>query len=358
PTATLAYALDATAFASSLTRPAKSGDTVTVKATFTESIALYGTPTLTLTQDGDATVPSANTAMTATASSLAWTYSYVVQASQNATISASVGTVDTAGNILSTTAATAFVVDNTAIALGTLTMTTTDDGAVASDGIIGSLTPAFSLASASDTAYTGSGVPTAAVASVVLQVSSDGGTNWTDNATFSGSGPYTVTASPALTTNGTYSVRALATDLAGNTSSTVLSTTNGRITVDTTAPTAGTLTMTTTDDGLSASDGIIGTLTPAFSLSAAADTSYTGTNAPTAAISSVVIQVSSDGGANWTTKGTSASSSAPYTATLANLTSGTTYSIQALVTDTAGKTVTSALSTTSGKITVDTTAPT
>ncbi|NBT20497.1 MAG: hypothetical protein EBT00_17265, partial [Proteobacteria bacterium] len=57
PTATLTYALDATAFASSLTRPAKSGDTVTVKATFTESIALYGTPTLTLTQDGDATVP-------------------------------------------------------------------------------------------------------------------------------------------------------------------------------------------------------------------------------------------------------------------------------------------------------------
>ncbi|NBX48007.1 MAG: hypothetical protein EBT22_12680, partial [Chloroflexi bacterium] len=71
PTATLTYALDASSFASSLTRPAKSGDTVTVKATFTESIALYGTPTLTLTQDGDATVPSANTAMTATASSLA-----------------------------------------------------------------------------------------------------------------------------------------------------------------------------------------------------------------------------------------------------------------------------------------------
>ena len=36
--------------------------TVTVKATFTESIALYGTPTLTLTQDGDATVPSISAA--------------------------------------------------------------------------------------------------------------------------------------------------------------------------------------------------------------------------------------------------------------------------------------------------------
>ncbi|NBT20496.1 MAG: hypothetical protein EBT00_17260, partial [Proteobacteria bacterium] len=149
-------------------------------------------------------------------------------------------------------------------------MTTTDDGSSDSDGIIGTLTPSFSLASASDTAYTGSGVPTAAVASVVLQVSSDGGANWTDNATFtaptSPATAYTVTASPALTTNGTYSVRALATDLAGNTSSTILSTTNGRITVDTTAPTAGTLTMTTTDGGASPSDGIIGTLTPAFSL--------------------------------------------------------------------------------------------
>ncbi|MFM7198474.1 MAG: beta strand repeat-containing protein, partial [Chloroflexota bacterium] len=352
PTAALTYALDATNFASSLSRPAKSGDTVTVKATFTEAIALDGTPTITLTQDGNATVPSANTAMTSTASALVWTYSYVVQASQNATISASVATVDTAGNTLSTTAATAFVVDNAAITLGTLTMTTNDPGA---DGIINTLTPAFSLSTASDTAYTGTGVPTAAVASVVLQVSSDGGTNWTDNATFTGSGPYIVTASPALTTDTTYAIRAIATDLAGNTSTANLSTTNARITVDTTDPASGTLTMTTSDPG---ADGIVGTLTPAFSLATASDTAYTGTNAPTAAVASVAIQVSSDGGTTWTTKGTSASSSAPYTATLAGLTSGTTYSIRALVTDTAGNTATSALSTTNGKITVDTTAPT
>ncbi|NBT20493.1 MAG: hypothetical protein EBT00_17245, partial [Proteobacteria bacterium] len=227
-----------------------------------------------------------------------------------------------------------------------------------SDGIIGTLTPSFSLSSASDTAYTGTGAATAAISSVVIQVSSDGGTTWTTKGTSaSSSGPYTATLAN-LTSGTTYSVRALVTDTAGITSTAALSTTNGRITVDTTAPTAGTLTMTTTDGGASPSDGIIGTLTPAFSLSAAADTSYTGTNAPTAAISSVVIQVSSDGGTTWTTKGTSASSSAPYTATLAGLTSGTTYSIRALVTDTAGNVVASALSTTSGKITVDTTAPT
>ena len=125
-------------------------------------------------------------------------------------------------------------------------------------------------------------------------MSSDGGTTWDDNATFtapaSGGTAYTVTASPALVSGTTYSVRALVTDLATNTVTSALSTTNGRITVDTTAPTAGTLTMTSTDTGSSGSDGIINTTTPAFSLASAPDTAYTGTGAATAGIASVVLE--------------------------------------------------------------------
>ncbi|NCA14517.1 MAG: hypothetical protein EBS89_10355, partial [Proteobacteria bacterium] len=205
-----------------------------------------------------------------------------------------------------------------ALVTGTVTMTTNDPG---SDGIVNTLTPSFELAvsGTSDGSYTGSGSNATGISSVRLQVSSNGGTTWDDNATFtapaSGGTAYTVTASPALVSGTTYSVRALVTDLATNTVTSALSTTNGRITVDTTAPTVGTLTLDT-DNGSSSSDGIVGTLTPAFTLSTASDASYTGTSAPTAAIASVVVQVSTNDGGSWTTKGTSSSTSSPYAITL------------------------------------------
>ena len=135
-------------------------------------------------------------------------------------------------------------------------MTSTDGGASSSDGIVGTLTPSFALAvsGTSDGSYTGSGSNATGISSVRLQVSSNGGTTWDDNATFtapaSGGTAYTVTASPALVSGTTYSVRALVTDLATNTVTSALSTTNGRITVDTTAPTVGTLTLDT-DSGSS-----------------------------------------------------------------------------------------------------------
>ena len=113
PTASVSYSLDGSTFATSLSRPVKSGDTVTVKAIFVESGALYGTPTITLTQSGNATLPPVGSPMTATQFPLEWLYTFPVMASQNATVSVSVGAVDTAGNILSTTPVTAFVIDNT-----------------------------------------------------------------------------------------------------------------------------------------------------------------------------------------------------------------------------------------------------
>jgi hypothetical protein len=160
----------------------------------------------------------------------------------------------------------------------------------------------------------------------------------------------------------TYSVRALVTDLATNTVTSALSTTNGRITVDTTAPTPGTLTMTSTDTGSASNDGIVNNATPAFSLSTATDTAYTGTGHPTAAIASVVLEVSADGGANWSTNATFTAptgSDTAYTVTASPaLSTNTTYKIQARVTDTAGNSATTDLSTTSATIVVDTTNPT
>ena len=96
-----------------LFRSVKSGDTVTVKATFVESSAIYGIPTITFTQNGNATVPPTGSPLIATQFPLEWLYAFPVMASQNATVAVSVGAVDTAGNTLSTTPVTAFVIDNT-----------------------------------------------------------------------------------------------------------------------------------------------------------------------------------------------------------------------------------------------------
>ena len=112
PTAALTYSLNSSTYSSSLSRQVKSGDTVTVKATMTETNALANAPTLTLTATGGVTTVSA--APMTLGSNLEYTYAYSVQAGENGTVSASVSASDTAGNLLTSTAATAFVVDNTA----------------------------------------------------------------------------------------------------------------------------------------------------------------------------------------------------------------------------------------------------
>ena len=133
-------------------------------------------------------------------------------------------------------------------------------------------------------------------ASVVVQVSTDDGSTWTTKGTSSStSSPYAITLS-GLTSQTTYQIQALVTDVAGNTSTAALTTTtNALVTVDTTAPTAGTVTMTTNDPG---SDGIVNTLTPSFELavSGTSDGSYTGSGSNATGISSVRLQVSSNGG--------------------------------------------------------------
>ena len=123
PTVVLTYSLNASTYTSSLSRQVKSGDTVTVKATMTETNSLANAPTLTLTATGGVTTVSA--APMTQASSLVYTFAYSVQAGENGTVSASVSASDTAGNTLPSTAATAFVVDNTA---PTVALAYTDGG--------------------------------------------------------------------------------------------------------------------------------------------------------------------------------------------------------------------------------------
>ncbi len=76
----------------------------------------------------------------------------------------------------------------------------------------------------------------------VLEVSTDNGTTWT-----------ATTASQSGLADGTYLFRATVTDAAGNSSTTTTQT----VTIDTTAPAAGTLSLTGfTDTGSSSSDGL------------------------------------------------------------------------------------------------------
>jgi hypothetical protein len=113
PVADLTYSLDATAFANPLARTVRDGDTVTIRATFTEANGLQGTPTITLAQVGDLpNFPSGAQPLSSTADPLTWTTSYTVPSSNNGAVTASVSASDRAGNGLSTAPAAAFTVVN------------------------------------------------------------------------------------------------------------------------------------------------------------------------------------------------------------------------------------------------------
>src|SRR5256884_195310 len=113
--------------------------------------------------------------------------------------------------------------------------------------------------------------------SVVYQVSTDGGLNWS-----------TTPAAQNTLADGAYQFRAVVTDPAGNssTSNTIA------VIVDNTNPTAGTLSFANlTDTG--SSDATPTTQDGTFDLSLAGTADANGT--------SVVYQVSTDGGLNWST---------------------------------------------------------
>ncbi|NBT05074.1 MAG: hypothetical protein EBS94_16955, partial [Proteobacteria bacterium] len=224
PSVALTYSIGASAYSDSVSRPVKTGDTVTIKATMTEVVALSAAPTITLTATGGVTTVTA-TPMTQVGSSLVYTYAYAVQASEDGTVSASVSATDTAGNALASAAVTAFTVDNTAPAVVlaytdtgsanvtgpyksgdrvTVTATFTEANAISG-------TPTLSLVAGT---YTGGTLPT-----VTLALSS--GTTYT--------GTFTIPAG-----NGAVTATVSATDTAGNTLSASGQT---GFTIDNTAPT-------------------------------------------------------------------------------------------------------------------------
>ncbi|MBD2221137.1 hypothetical protein H6G33_29620, partial [Calothrix sp. FACHB-1219] len=148
------------------------------------------------------------------------------------------------------------------------------------------------------------------------EVSTDGGTEWTET-----------TASQTDLADGDYQFRAVVSDAAGNTSnSNVIS-----VTVDNTAPTAGTLSLDNfTDSGASNSDNI--TTDQTF------DLSLTGNEAS----STISYEVSTDGGTEWTET----------TASQTDLADGD-YQFRAVVSDAAGNTSNSDVI----SVTVDNTVP-
>jgi len=216
---------------------------------------------------------------------------------------------DAAGNS-STSNVVTVVVDTTAPTAGTLSLANyTDSGTSSSDLVSTDKTFDLSLAGTSDATAT----------AVVYQISTDGGTNWT-----------TTSSAQSNLADGSYQYRAQVTDAAGNSSTSNVVT----VVVDTTAPTAGTLALANyTDSGTSSSDLV--------STDKTFDLNLAGTSDATA--TAVVYQISTDGGANWTTTSSAQS----------NLADGS-YKYRAQVTDAAGNSSTSNLVT----VVVDTTAPT
>jgi hypothetical protein len=150
---------------------------------------------------------------------------------------------------------------------------------------------------------------------VTYQFSTNGGSTWK------------ATSASRRLADGTYQFRAIVTDLAGNTA-----TSNSQsVTVDATAPAAGTLSLGAdfTDSGSSSSDRITN------------DRNFSLTLSGQEAGSTVAYQFSTNGGSTWNAT----------TASQSNLTDGT-YQFRALVTDLAGNTATS----NSQSVTVDTVA--
>ncbi len=148
---------------------------------------------------------------------------------------------DAAGNV-STTSTKSVTIDATAPAAGTLSLTGFDDtGSNSADGL------------SSDTTFGLSVSGEEPGASVSFEVSTDNGTTWT-----------TTTASQSALADGSYLFRAVVTDAAGNVSTTATKS----VTIDATAPAAGTLSLTGFDDtGSNNADGLSNDTSFSLSLS-------------------------------------------------------------------------------------------
>ena len=226
--------------------------------------------------------------------------------------------VDTAGNI-GTTASQAVTIDTAAPAEAlAITAIASDTGSSSSDFIT------------SDTTLTVSGTNGALRPGEKIQVSSDGGTTWTD--VVQNSTSWSLVDPTAHPSSFTYQARIV--DTAGN----IGTTASQAITIDTTAPAeALAITAIASDTGSSSSDFITN------------DTSLTVSGTNGALSAGEKIQVSSDGGTTWTDvvqNGT--------TWSLVDATAHpSSFTYQARIVDAAGNIGTTA----SHAVTIDTTAP-
>ncbi|MDM1762946.1 type I secretion C-terminal target domain-containing protein, partial [Acinetobacter sp. 226-1] len=203
---------------------------------------------------------------------------------------------DAAGNT-ATTAVQTIVVDTTAPKVGVINLTAYEDTGAKADDFV-------SQYRSFDLTLTGQ----EAGSTVIYQVSKDGGKTWVDT-----------DAKQTDLVDGTYQFKAVVTDVAGNTQSTNIQ----KVTVDTTVPKAGVISLTAYEDtGVKADDFV--------SQDKTFDLSLTGQEAG----SSVIYQVSKDGGKTWVDTD----------AKQVDLVDGT-YQFKAVVTDLAGNTATTAVQT-------------
>jgi hypothetical protein len=232
-----------------------------------------------------------------------WTFT-TATLTDGSTYSFNATVTDAAGNVSSASANYTVTVD-TVISAGSLSLANyTDSGTSSSDFISTDNSFDLSLGSQEDGA------------TVVYQVSTDGGSNWS-----------TTTTAQSNLSDGAYQFRAVVSDAAGNTANT----NSISLTVDTAAPNAGTLSLINyTDSGTTNTDFISTSNSFDLALSGQEDGA------------SVDYQVSTDGGSNWSTTSTGQS----------NLSDGA-YQFRAVVSDAAGNTA----NTDTISLTVDTAAP-
>jgi fibronectin-binding autotransporter adhesin len=231
------------------------------------------------------------------------------------------GSVDVTVTTANGTSATSSADQFTYFVAPTVAMT-----APANDAITNNNEPTLS-ATASEVAA-GSGL-----ASVQFEYSSNGGTSWTDAGAAETSGPFSFTFATLLADD-IYEARAIATDKAGNsTTSTAVS-----FTIDTVAPTVA---MTAPVNGAFTNKN-----EPTLSATASDNTGGSG-------LASVQFEYSSNGGTSWTDAG-AAETSGPFSFTFATPLADGTYEARAVATDKAGNSATSS----PVSFTINTVAPT
>ncbi|MGY8639316.1 Ig-like domain-containing protein, partial [Bradyrhizobium sp. 14AA] len=215
---------------------------------------------------------------------------------------------DPAGNS-ATSNTISVVIDNTDPVAGTLAFSGLEDTGSAD-------TPAVTRDGSFDLSLTGTSDSNGTT--VAYEVSTDSGSTWSST-----------TSAQSDLADGSYQFRAVVSDPAGNSATSNIV----AVVVDTTATTAGTLSLSSyTDSGSSSSD--FNSTDKAFDLSLSGNADTNGT--------SVAYEVSTDGGASWSTT----------TAAQSELADGS-YQFRAVVTDPAGNSSTSNVV----AVVVDTSAP-